>query len=143
MAWVTLKKLMPWRHSPSAVALETAKIAQDKAQNAWVKKFAKYEVAEQTTISEIMKSMGATPAKLTDKQLEMISKAKEAKAGPSFDEEFLANQLNGHRDLLRIQETYIDKGRDAAVVNLSMLARAQINEHIDLIETIRNDLKAT
>src|SRR5271155_2349010 len=50
------------------VALETARIAEDKAQNAWVKKFAKYEVAEQTTIGEILKSMGATPAKLTDKQ---------------------------------------------------------------------------
>ena len=126
-----------------SVALETARIAEDKAQNPWVKKFAKYEVAEQTTIAEILKSMGATPAKLTDKQSEMIAKAKEAKAGPSFDEDFLAGQLDGHRDLLKIQETYIGKGKDEAAVNLSKLARAQINEHIDLIETIRKDLKAT
>lgn len=126
-----------------SVALQTAKIAEDKAQSAWVKKFAKYEVAEQTTIAEILKSTGATPAKLTDKQSEIISKTKEAKAGPSFDEDFLANQLDGHRELLKIQETYIDKGKDEAAVNLSKLARAQINEHIDLIETIRKDLKAS
>jgi putative membrane protein len=29
------------------IALETSKIALQKAQNAWVKKFAEYEVAEQ------------------------------------------------------------------------------------------------
>jgi len=126
-----------------SVALETARIAEDKAQNPWVKKFAKYEVAEQTTIAEILKSMGATPAKLTDKQSEMVAKAKEAKAGPTFDEDFLVGQLNGHRELLKIQETYIGKGKDEAALNLSKLARAQINEHIDLIETIRKDLKAT
>lgn len=126
-----------------SVALETAKVAQEKAQNAWVKRFAKYEVAEQTTIAEILKSMGATPAKLTEKQSGIIAKAKEATSGPSFDDDFLANQLDGHRELLQIQETYIGKGKDDAAVNLSKLASAQIKEHIDLIETIRKDLKVT
>jgi putative membrane protein len=124
-----------------SVALETAKIAEDKAQNAWVKKFAQYEVAEQTTIASILKSMGATPAKLTQKQSEVITMAREAKAGPSFDEDFLANQLDGHKELLQIQDTYIDQGKDEGAVNLSKLARAQIKEHIDLIETIRKELK--
>lgn len=125
-----------------SVSLETARIAEDKAQNAWVKKFAQYEVAEQTTIAEILKSMGATPAKLTNKQSEIIARTKETKPGPSFDEDFLANQLDGHQELLKIQDTYIDKGKDEAAVNLSKFARTQIKEHIDLIETIRKDLKA-
>jgi putative membrane protein len=125
-----------------SVALETAKIAEQKAENAWVKKFAQYEVAEQTTIAQILESTGATPAKLTDRQSEIIAKTKDAKAGPSFDEDFLANQLDGHKELLKIQDTYIDKGKDEGAVNLSKLAREQIKEHIDLIETIRKDLKA-
>src|SRR5437870_1085517 len=70
-----------------------------------------HEVAEQTTIAEILKSMGATPAKLTDKQSQMIAKAKEAKSGPSFDEDFLAGQLDGHRELLKIQETLYRQGQ--------------------------------
>jgi putative membrane protein len=125
-----------------SVALETAKIAEQKAENPWVKKFAQYEVAEQTTIGEILKSMGATPAKPSEKQLAMITEAKEAKAGSAFDRGFLANQLEGHKELLEIQDTYIDKGKDEAAVNLSKLARAQIKEHIDLIETIKKDIKA-
>jgi putative membrane protein len=115
-----------------SVSLETARVAEQKAENSWVKKFAQYEVAEQTTIAEILKSTGATAAKLTDKQLEMIQKIKDAKAGARFDEEFLADQLAGH----------LEKGKDEAAINLSKLARAQIKEHIDLIETIRKDLKA-
>jgi putative membrane protein len=73
-----------------SVALETAKIAEDKAQNPWVKKFAKYEVAEQTTIAEVLKSMGAVAGKPDKKQSAMVKMANDAKAGPSFDQDFLA-----------------------------------------------------
>jgi putative membrane protein len=123
------------------VSLETAEMAEEKAQNARVKRFARYEVAEQTTIADILKSMGASPPKLTEKQAAIVAKTKAAKPGPSFDGDFLANQLDGHKELLKIQENYIDKGKDEAAVNLSKLARAQIKEHIDLIETIQKDLK--
>ena len=124
------------------VALETSRFAQQKADNAWVKKFAQYEVAEQTTIAEILKSMGATPAKLTDKQDAMIAKAKDAKAGASFDAGYIADQIEGHNELLKIQETYISKGKNEANVNLAKLARGQIKEHLDLLQTIQKQLKA-
>ena len=124
------------------VALKTAKVAEEKAENAWVKKFAKYEVAEQTTIAEIFKSMGIEPPKLTDKHSNIIEKIKDAKAGASFDKEFLADQLDGHKELLKVQTTYMDKGKDEAAINLSKLASAQIKEHIDLIETIQKQVKS-
>lgn len=125
-----------------SVALETSKIAEKKAEKAWVKKFAEYEVAEQTTIAEILKSMGATPAKLTEKQSAMIEKAKQATAGAAFDQGYLADQIAGHNDLLKIQDTYIGKGKNEANVNLAKLARGQIKEHIDLLQTIQKDMKA-
>src|SRR5215211_3038026 len=39
------------------VALETSRIAQHKAQNADLKRFATFEVQEQTTLSEVLRSM--------------------------------------------------------------------------------------
>lgn len=125
-----------------SVALETSKVAQDKAENAWVKKFASYEVAEQSTIAEVLKSMGATPAKLTEKQTAMVAKAKEAKAGGGFDRDYVTAQIEGHNELLRIQETYISKGKDQATIGLAKLARGQIKEHLDLLATIQKDLKS-
>jgi putative membrane protein len=124
------------------VALETSRFAQQKGDNAWVKKFAQYEVAEQTTIAEILKSMGAAPAKMTDKQTAMIAKARDAKAGAAFDAGYVADQIEGHNELLKIQETFISKGKDEAAVNLAKLARGQIKEHIDLLQTIQKQLKA-
>jgi putative membrane protein len=124
------------------VALETSRFAQQKAEQAWVKKFAQYEVAEQTTIGEILKSMGAMAPKMTDKQLATIAKAKDAKAGPAFDKDYVTDQIEGHNDLLKIQETYISKGKDQTALDIAKLARAQIKEHIDLLQTIQKDMKA-
>jgi putative membrane protein len=124
------------------VALETSRLAQQKAKNAWVKKFAQYEVAEQTIIAEILKSMGAAPARMSDKQEAMIAKAKDAKAGAAFDAGYIADQIEGHNELLKIQETYISKGKNEANVNLAKLARSQIKEHIDLLQTIQKQVKA-
>lgn len=55
-----------------SVALETSRAAQSKVTGAWIKKFASYEIAEQTTIAEILKSMGAAPPKMTDKQTAIL-----------------------------------------------------------------------
>lgn len=125
-----------------SVALETSRAAQSKVTGAWAKKFASYEIAEQTTIAEILKSMGAAPAKMTDKQLAMIAKARDGKAGADFDKAYVADQIDGHKELLKIQETYIGKGKDAGAVGLAKLARSQIKEHIDMLETIQKKMKS-
>lgn len=125
-----------------SVALETSKAAQSKVTGAWVKKFTAYEIAEQTTIAEILKSMGAVPPKMTDKQVAIIAKAKDGKAGADFDRSYVADQIDGHNQLLKIQDTYIGKGKDAGAIGLAKLARAQIKEHIDLLETIQKEMKA-
>ena len=123
------------------VALETSKAAASKVTAPWLKKFTSYEVAEQTTISEILTSLGAAPPKLTDKQAAMIKKSKDGKAGPDFDLAYLTDQIEGHNELLKIQDTYISKGKDAGSLGLAKLARAQIKEHIDMLQTIQKDMK--
>jgi putative membrane protein len=119
-----------------AVSLESSKIAQTKAQDAWVKKFADYEVAEQTTVAEVLTTMGATPAK-PDK-MASIDKLKNS---ANFDADYIAAQLDGHAELLKIQESYIAKGKDRAHIGMAKLARGQIKEHIDLLQTIKKNLK--
>src|ERR1700712_3453055 len=70
-----------------SVSLETSKLAQSKATDPWVKKFADYEVAEQETIAEILKSMGAAPAQKNEKQQAALDKLKSSK---SFDKDYLS-----------------------------------------------------
>jgi putative membrane protein len=123
--------------------------AQQKAQNAWVKKFAEYEVAEQETIAEILRAEMPTAsisgaekhAKMSsDKKAKMIDELKSAKDG-EFDRTYLKGHLEGHMKLLEIQETYIAKGKNKEHVNLAKFARGQVKEHIDLIQTIQRELE--
>jgi putative membrane protein len=140
------------------VALETSKIALQKAQNADVKMFAKFESDEQQGLAEVLRSMqepatassgsaadttasaGAAPQ--TDaKHREMVQKLQQASAGAAFDKEYLQGQLQGHRELLQIQDNFIKSGsRNREAVNVAKLARGRIQEHIELIQSIEKDM---
>jgi putative membrane protein len=120
-----------------AVALATSQLAQSMSKDDWVKRFANYEVAEQTTVAEVLKSLGMKPEN-SDQPAEMANKLKSSK---NFDTDYLAAQLDGHQQLLKIQDDYIGVAKDPAHLGLAKLARTQIKEHIDLIQTIQKNLK--
>jgi putative membrane protein len=122
------------------VALETSEVAKSMAKDDWVKRFANYEVAEQTTIAGILKSMGFTPEK-SQEAAEMVTNLKKS---ANFDADYVAAQLEGHQKLLKIQKDYIDSGdgKDRAGLDVAKMARSQIKEHIDLLQTIQKTLKA-
>jgi putative membrane protein len=134
-----------------SLALATSRIAVQKAKNAQVKQFAEFEVAEQETIAEIIKSMqganvttgqGAAPnaeaqANLDDKGKATLKKLQDAKAGAEFDKEYVQAQIEGHNELLKIQEKYIQSGKMREHVNVAKLARGQINEHLTLLALIK------
>jgi len=138
-----------------AVALATSRLAMQKAQNASVRQFAQFEVAEQETIAEVLKSMqganvtsgqgAATNAEAKDnmdeKGKQMLQKLQSAKSGAEFDIEYLKGQKEGHQELLKIQEAYVSSGRMREAVNVAKLARGQIKEHLALIDTISGQIK--
>ena len=135
-----------------SLALVTSRIAVKRAQNAQVKEFAEMEVAEQETIAEVLKSMkqpkaetmGQAP-KPTDAEAMAMLDAKgkqmaqklESASGAAFDKEFLAGQLDGHQDLLKIQESYISGGKNREHVNVAKLARGHIKDHIKIIQHLQ------
>jgi len=140
------------------VALETSKIALQKAQNADVKMFAKFESDEQQGLAEVLRSMqepamassgsaadttasaGAAP-QMDAKHREMVQKLQQASAGAAFDKEYLQGQLQGHRELLQIQDNFIKSGsRNREAVNVAKLARGRIQEHIELVQSIEKDM---
>ena len=125
-----------------AAALQTSQIALEKAQDDDVKAFAKFEVEEQKGLAEVLQSMmepGTTASttampKLEGKHAELVQKLQQAKAGDAFDKEYLKGQVEGHRELLQIQETLIKsntKNREA--MNVAKLARGHIREHLEVL----------
>lgn len=143
-----------------STTLEASRIAKQKAQDDDVKEFAEFEIAEQETIAEILRGMpvqgtdmggqaggqagtsaAAPPASQMDaRSREMIQKLQSTSAGRSFDREYVQGQIDGHRQLLAVQEDYLKNGRNREHVTIAKLARGQIKEHLAHLEDIQKDL---
>jgi putative membrane protein len=155
------------------VALETSRIALQKARNENLKQFAQFETDEQTTLAQVLHSMldstapavtgattqsqptqtgssaSSTPAAaansaarapdsvLDTKGREIIQKLQQA-SDSEFDKAYLAGQIEGHRDLLQVQERYLSSNpQNINHANVVKLARGQIKEHIALLSNIQ------
>lgn len=127
-----------------SLSLATSRLAVEMASADMVKMFAKFEVAEQETIADILKSMETEKAEgalkvPTDAEVEaMLDPAgKGALAvlmglnGAGFDKAYVAAQSDGHKKLLVIQEDYLRVGQDREHLSVAKLARGMINEHLD------------
>jgi putative membrane protein len=136
------------------VALETSRIAMDKARNDHLKRFANFEVQEQTTLSEVLRSMmeptgtaatgqsSAAPMQMDAAARDMIQKLQNQQAGAAFDKEYLEGQLKGHRDLLQVQERYLQSNpQNREHMNVAKMARGHIREHIAMLETMQKAMR--
>jgi len=137
------------------VALETSRIAQQKAQNADLKRFATFEVQEQTTLSEVLYSMmepaatsatgaaSGTSAPAMDAQSrEMIQRLQNTQPGEAFDRQYLQGQMEGHSALLQVQSQYLQSNpQNREHMNVAKMARAVITEHVALLEDIQAKMK--
>jgi putative membrane protein len=123
-------------------SLQMADLGLEKASNAMVKQFAKFEHDEQTTIAEILKSMdpGLASAKPDEKAMAAVAKLKEAKPGAAFDRMFVEGQIDGHETLLAIQEDYLKSGKDTHHTAVVKLARGMIKEHLALLADLKKAL---
>jgi putative membrane protein len=148
------------------VALETSRVAQQKAQNADLKRFAVFETQEQTTLSEVLRSMmepattsatgsaaqsgqtgtasgGSAPLMQMDAQsMEMIQRLQNTQPGEAFDRQYLQGQMEGHSALLQVQTQYLQGNpQNREHMNVAKMARAVITEHITLLEDIQAKMK--
>lgn len=120
-----------------AVALETSRLAQSRAENPQVRRFADFEVEEQTTVSEILNEMMRMPPPPPSPADRRMMQQLQSLRGREFDRMYLTGQLDGHRRLLQIQETYLAQGRVPDHRHIAMLARGRIREHISDVETLQ------
>ena len=142
------------------VALESSRIAMNKVRNEDLKRFANFEVQEQTTLSEVLQSMmepattAATgtaggqsnmsmpPMQMDASARDMMQKMQNQQAGAEFDKMYLQAQLQGHRDLLQVQERYLQSNpQNREHTNVAKMARGHIREHIAMLEEMQKTLR--
>ena len=137
-----------------SLSLATSRIALKKATDADVKEFAQFEVAEQETIADILKSMkdgsvSGTVKAPSESEVEanldadgkaMLQKLEAVKAGATFDKDYVKGQIDGHDMLLKIQEDYLASGKNPQAIAVAKLARGMIKEHLTLLKDLQENL---
>jgi putative membrane protein len=140
-----------------SASLAASRIAGQKAQSDDLKEFAQFEVAEQETLADVLKSLqnpsraSATVKPPSEAEVEQQldqrgrDELQKIKAAPvaEFDREYLEAQMNGHKELLRIQENYLNSqpsNRD--LINVAKLARGMIREHLQLLGDIDTEIES-
>jgi putative membrane protein len=145
------------------VALESSRLAMNKVRSDDLKRFANFEVQEQTTLSEVLHSMmepaataatGSTgsqsnpssmnmpPMQMDASARDMMQKMQNQQAGVEFDKMYLQAQLQGHRDLLQVQERYLQSNpQNREHTNVAKMARGHIGEHIAMLEEMQKTLR--
>ncbi|WP_162261801.1 DUF4142 domain-containing protein [Bosea sp. Root381] len=123
------------------VALGTSKTALAKVNDAALKRFAEFEVAEQDTVAKVIKAASrmseGAPEKLSADATAVIENFKSIPAGKEFDEAYIKTQVDGHTKLLEIQNTYLDQGKDVTNRSIAMLASGLIKEHLANLQAMR------
>jgi putative membrane protein len=138
-----------------ALSLATSRIAEKKDTGPMVAQFATFEVAEQETIADVLKSMkksegaakGAISKPSESEVMEMLDaegkrmvETLQGLSGSEFSKMYVTAQTEGHQKLLDIQEDYLKAGENREHLNVAKLARGQIKEHLKLLADIKTDL---
>jgi putative membrane protein len=144
----------------SSLTLAASRMAALKAQTDDLKEFAGLEEEEQETLADVLKSLmtqtaslnDPTGRRLSDAEVEQnldqdgrdtLEKLHAEPAGAEFDRAYLGVLSTGHLELLRIQESYLDSGRNSTtVINVAQLVRTMIKQHLQLLADIESGMES-
>jgi putative membrane protein len=125
-----------------SVAMRTSELAVEKARDEDVKQFAQFEVDEQKGIAEVLRSMmgsagsAAMPPQADQKHAAVMQKLEQSR-GKAFDRAYVQAQVDGHQELLQIQEAFIkSSSNNRETMNVAKLAAGRIREHIAILDDI-------
>jgi len=138
--------------SVGSLSLMLSRIARPKADNALLKQFIEFEIAEQETVADIMNTIKTNAAPSgsiknpTDAELMQnldadgkaaVEKMRGLRGGPAFDHDYVQYEIEGHRKLLDIQEAYLQVHDNLDETNVAKLARGMIKEHLTLLTGVQ------
>ena len=125
--------------------VELGKLAQQKAQNADVKKFAERMVADHSKANDQLKPIAAAknvalpdaPDKKHRKEMDKLAKLD----GEKFDREYMKHAVSDHKKDVKEFEKEAKKGKDNDVKNFASNTLPTLEEHLRLAEDTNNTVK--
>jgi putative membrane protein len=126
-----------------SLAMATSRIAQEKASTPGVKRFANYETAEQEGVAQVLSPLVSQQPSEDDEERKRILQELNGLSGEKFEQSYMQGQADGHQKLLRIQDDFIKTAQTTVLGSVAALIRGRVEEHIDLIQAIRDQMHQT
>ena len=139
-----------------ARSLAVSRVAKAKLRHPMARQFADFEAAEQEGIADVLKGRGSPGAKPvgatvppTDAEVEAgldaegraeVARFRDMVAGPEFEKDYIQAQVEGHKALLGIQDTYLQVADDETETAIAKLAKGRIQEHLVILGDIQKHL---
>jgi len=124
--------------SAGSAALLTSRMALSRAASQTVRQFAEFEVREQTGIAQILTEIsGMRSPPPPDPRMAAMADQLRRTGGSVFDRLYVQGQIEGHTQLLRIQETYLRGGRNPHIRHIALLSRGQILDHLTVLRHLQ------
>lgn len=139
--WLSGTEHMAMTLMGGTLAKEASQLAMERAQNPKVKQFAGFEIAEQTVIAQVLTDTANPPPVPLDAEHAAVLKTLQAQSGASFDRAYVLNQIQGHQELLQVQQGYLDNtNRSTDTQHIAALARMTIQQHLIMLQELQRDL---
>jgi putative membrane protein len=122
---------------------QVSQLAVRNANNPRVRQFAEFEVVEQTTVAQVLTSSTNPDPIALDTQQAMVLGQLQAQSGKDFDAAYVQAQMAGHRQLLNIQQAFLNGALvDQAYEPVAVMARMVIQMHMTMLQDLQNQLSA-
>jgi putative membrane protein len=124
-------------------SLRVSQLAVQNATHPHVKQFAEFEVAEQTTVAQVLTEDAVPqPLALDPREAELMGQL-EAQSGKDFDAQYIHTQIIGHQQLLNIQQAYLNGAMAGQQYEpIAVLARMVIQMHLTMLQDLQNEVAA-
>ena len=123
-----------------SLALQSSQLATQRATMAKVKEFAGFETAEQLTIAQVLTDAPApSVAPLDSTHAAQLQALRSLPDGHAFDVQYVTLQVQGHQELLGIQNGFLQAqpSMSSDVAHIAMLARTVIQMHLVMLDELR------
>jgi putative membrane protein len=127
-----------------SLSLQSSALAIDRAQNPRVREFATFERNEQLTMAQVLTDMPSPPPAPLDQASAAMLQNLTATSGTQFDASYVAAQLQGHTQLLAIQQAFLQglSSMSSDSAHIAMLARTTIQMHLTMLADIQASMHA-
>jgi putative membrane protein len=116
----------------------TSKLAARRSNNRYITAFAELEIEEQAAVA---KAFGSRPgaAGMREDQAAIVDQLAQLR-GTEFDMMYVAGQIKGHQELLKIHRSYARSGRDPMARGASIVGVTGIETHLAMLEGLRRSM---